>query len=104
MTLKDTAVTALKGLRATKSRSGLTILGIVIGITAIILMMALGSGAQALILNQIGGLGVETIVIRPGKEPSGPSDVRQTLLANSLKNSDFQSLNRKENAPHLVEI
>jgi len=104
MTLRDTAVTALKGLRATKSRSGLTILGIVIGITAIILMMALGSGAQALILNQIGGLGVETIVIRPGKEPSGPSDFGQTLFANSLKNRDVQALERKENAPHLVEV
>ena len=50
MTLKDTAVTALKGLRAAKSRSGLTILGIVIVITAITLMMALGSVAHAIIL------------------------------------------------------
>ena len=104
MTLKDSTITALKGLRSTKSRSGLTILGIVIGITAIILMMALGSGAKALIVNQIGGLGVETIVIRPGKEPSGPSDFGQTLLANSLKNRDVQALERKENAPHLVEV
>ena len=104
MTLKDTAITALEGLRATKSRSGLTILGIVIGIAAIILMMALGSGAEALIVGQIGGLGAETIVIRPGKEPSGPSDLGQTLFANSLKNRDVRALERKENAPHLVKV
>ncbi|MCH8986787.1 ABC transporter permease, partial [Patescibacteria group bacterium] len=104
MTLKDTAITALKGLRATKSRSGLTVLGIVIGICAIILMMALGSGAEKLILDQISGLGAETIVIRPGKEPTGPSDIGHTLLANSLKNRDVQALKRKENAPHLVEV
>jgi putative ABC transport system permease protein len=104
MTLQDTVITALKGLQATKSRSSLTILGIVIGITAIILMMAIGSGAEALILDQIGGLGAETIVIRPGKEPSGPSDLGQTLLANSLKNRDVEALQRKENAPHLIQV
>ena len=104
MTLKDSITVAFKGLQATKSRSGLTILGIVIGITSIILMMALGSGAEALIVNQIGGLGAETIVIRPGKEPSGPSDLGQTLLANSLKDRDVQALRRKENTPHLVQV
>ena len=104
MTLSDTAITALKGLRATKSRSGLTVLGIVIGISAIILMMALGNGAEKLILDQISGLGAETIVIRPGKEPTGPSDLGRTLLTNSLKNRDVQALKRKENVPHLVEV
>jgi putative ABC transport system permease protein len=104
MTLQDSITTALRGLRAAKSRSALTILGIVIGICAIILMMALGSGAEKLIINQIGGLGAETIVVRPGKEPSGPTDLGQTLLANSLKNRDVQALQRTENAPHLTEI
>ena len=104
MTLSDTAITALKGLRATKSRSGLTVLGIVIGISAIILMMALGNGAEKLILDQISGLGAETIVIRPGKEPTGPSDLGRALLTNSLKNRDVQALKRKENVPHLVEV
>ncbi|HCM36734.1 MAG TPA: multidrug ABC transporter substrate-binding protein [Candidatus Wildermuthbacteria bacterium] len=104
MTLQDSITTALKGLQATKSRSALTVLGIVIGISAIILMMALGSGAESLILNQIGGLGAETIVIRPGKEPSGPSDFGSTLFANSLKNRDVEALSRKENAPHIVEV
>ncbi|MBI2098427.1 MAG: ABC transporter permease [Candidatus Wildermuthbacteria bacterium] len=104
MTLQDSITTAFKGLESAKSRSALTILGIVIGISAIILMMALGSGAESLILNQIGGLGAETIVIRPGKEPSGPSDFGSTLFANSLKNRDVEALRRKENAPHLVQV
>ena len=104
MTLRDSLSTAFKGLRATKSRSGLTILGIVIGIGSIILMMALGNGAEQLILNQIGGLGAETIVVRPGREPTGPTDVGQTLAADSLKNRDVEALRRTENAPHLVEV
>src|SRR3989338_4615355 len=98
MILQDSVTTALRGLQATKSRSALTILGIVIGISAIILMMALGSGAESLILSQIGGLGAETIVIRPGKEPSGPSDFGETLFSDSLTTRDVEALRRKTNA------
>ena len=79
-------------------------LGIVIGITAIILRMSIGQGAESLILQQLGGLGAETIVIRPGKQPTGPSDIGETLLSNSLKTRDVESLKRRENVPGLVEI
>lgn len=95
---------ALVGLRTNKSRSALTILGIVIGITSIILMMSIGQGAENLILNEIGGLGAETIVIRPGREPSGPSDFGDTLFADSLKVRDIEALKRKSNVPDLVDI
>ncbi|MDP3996249.1 MAG: ABC transporter permease [bacterium] len=102
MTLTDSFKTALVGLRTHKSRSFLTILGIVIGITAIIMMMSIGKGAENLILKEIGGLGAETIIVRPGKEPSGPSDIGATLFADSLKTRDLDSLLRKSNAPHVV--
>ena len=57
MIIKHATKTALSGLSSHKSRSALTILGIVIGITAIIVIMSLGRGAQELILNQIRGMG-----------------------------------------------
>jgi len=95
---------ALVGLRTNKSRSALTTLGIVIGISSIILMMSIGQGAENLILNEISGLGAETIVIRPGKEPSGPSDFGDTLFADSLKIRDIEALKRKSNVPDLVDI
>ena len=104
MTPKDSFKVAFKGLETNRSRSLLTILGIVIGITAIILMMSIGQGAESLILQQLGGLGAETIVIRPGKQPTGPSDIGETLLTNSLKTRDVESLKREENVPGLVEI
>lgn len=103
MTLKHTIQTSLTGLKSNKSRSGLTILGIVIGITSIILMMSIGQGAENLILNEISSLGAETIVIRPGKEPTGPSDVGDTLFADSLKKKDLEALSRKENVPDFVK-
>lgn len=104
MRFQDSFTTALSGLKTNKSRSALTILGVVIGVTSVILMMSLGRGAEDLILNEIGSLGAETIILRPGKEPSGPSDIGQTLFADSLKNRDIESLKKKNNAPYIVDI
>lgn len=93
-----TAKTALKGLATNKSRSSLTILGIVIGITAIILIMSLGKGAQDLILSQIQGLGSRTIIVIPGREPRGPSDAAQ-IFSDSLKEKDLEALKKTSNIP-----
>ena len=56
MTIKHIVKTAITGLRTNRSRSILTIIGIVIGITAIMLVMSLGAGAQNLILGEVQGL------------------------------------------------
>lgn len=98
MNLKYSAKTALKGLQTNRSRSVLTILGIVIGITAIMIVMSLGAGAQNLILGQIEGLGSRTIAIVPGRQPTGPSDSASVFL-DSLKAADVQSLKQKNNVP-----
>ncbi|MEK7520099.1 MAG: ABC transporter permease, partial [Patescibacteria group bacterium] len=103
MTLRHSLMTALKGLGTHKSRSALTVLGIVIGITAIILIMSLGAGAQDLILGQIQGMGSKTIVVIPGREPTGPSDAAQTF-SDSLKERDLGALERKENVPTLDTV
>lgn len=47
---------AIKSLNANKTRSGLTILGIVIGVAAVIAMLAVGNGAQNTITGSISGL------------------------------------------------
>ncbi|MEK7507791.1 MAG: ABC transporter permease [Patescibacteria group bacterium] len=103
MTFEHTFKTALTGLRAHKSRSILTILGIVIGITAIILIMALGQGAQDLILGQIQGLGSKTVAILPGRQPKGPADIA-SLFLDSLKEKDLESLQEKNNAPNIQDV
>lgn len=95
---------AFTSLTVNKSRAFLTILGIVIGITAIMLIMSIGDGAENLILGQIQGMGSDMVVIRPGQEPKGPSDIGSTLFADSLKTSDVRLLQRKENVPHLAII
>lgn len=98
MRTKDLAKTALRALTANWSRSMLTILGIVIGITSIMLVMSLGAGAQALILGQIEGLGSKTIVVIPGREPTGPSDSAQ-IFSDSLKEHDLESIMDRGQVP-----
>jgi putative ABC transport system permease protein len=102
MTYRFTLQTAVRAIWANKVRSGLTVLGIVIGITSIILIVSIGEGAQKLILGEIQGLGAETIVVRPGKKPSGPSDFAQTLFADSIRDREVEALKRKENVPDYV--
>ncbi len=99
MKLKYSIKTALTGLRTHKSRSALTILGIVIGITSIILVMSLGAGAQDLILGQVKGLGATTVVVIPGKISFGPSTAASTMN-DSLKEKDLNLIKSKANVPN----
>ncbi|MBI4159812.1 ABC transporter permease [Candidatus Wolfebacteria bacterium] len=103
MKLRYSVKTAAAGLTTHKSRSILTILGIVIGITAIILVMSLGEGAQNLILDQIQSIGAKTIAIVPGRHPRGPADIIATFT-DSLKEKDLIALSKKSNVPHAAEI
>lgn len=93
--------TAWGALFINKARSLLTILGIVIGVAAIILIVAIGDGAQNLILGEIGGLGADTIVVRPGKQPTGPSDSVDTLFSDSIKDRELNALKK---IPGIAEV
>ncbi len=103
MTIRHLFKTSLTGLSTNRSRSFLTILGIVIGITAIMLVVSLGAGAQNLILGEVQGLGTNTIAIIPGREPTGPTDV-SALYSDSLKDKDLTALQNKANVPGLASI
>jgi len=103
MILKYTLKTAITGLRTNKSRSVLTVLGIVIGIMSIMLIASLGKGAQNLILDQIQGMGTKTIIVMPGRQPKGASDSAQ-MFTDSLKEKDLESLMKKSNAPTIAKI
>ena len=59
---------ALGALRANKLRSALTMLGIVIGVAAVIAMVALGTGAQKAVKERITALGTTLVTVRPGQQ------------------------------------
>jgi putative ABC transport system permease protein len=71
---------ALEAIRANKLRSFLTALGIIIGISAVIAMVALGEGAQRTVQARLQSLGVNTLVVRPGQEFFGGVDRGDTKL------------------------
>lgn len=103
MLLKYTFKTATRALRRNKVRSMLTLLGIVIGVTAIIMIVSLGEGAQNLILNQIKSIGSKTIAVVPGRQPKGPTDMLSSFT-DSLKQKDLDALSKKMNVPHAAKI
>jgi putative ABC transport system permease protein len=66
-----TALTALRALRRNKLRSSLTALGIIIGVFAVVAMVALGNGARGSIESQVAGLGQNMLIVSAGSRRSG---------------------------------
>lgn len=66
MNIIESIRVALRGLAANKMRSGLTMLGIIIGVGAVIALLSVGEGAQAAITEEIRGMGSNVISIMPG--------------------------------------
>ncbi|HKS42847.1 MAG TPA: ABC transporter permease, partial [Blastocatellia bacterium] len=66
MNIWGTFKIALRALSRNKLRSSLTMLGIIIGVGAVIAMVAVGSGAQARVAEQIQSLGSNLIIVMSG--------------------------------------
>ncbi len=93
---------ALGALRANKLRSLLTMLGIVIGVAAVIAMVALGSGAQQAVKNRIASLGTTLLSISPGQARGfgaaiGGQRKRMTI-------EDAKSLDDPERLPDVIAV
>src|SRR5688572_23071932 len=85
---------ALRALRVNKLRSTLTMLGIIIGVAAVIIMIAIGSGAQSRIEEQIRSLGSNLIMLTPGSVTA--SGVRMgSGTRNTLTEDDSYAIQRE---------
>jgi len=92
-------------LLARKGRSFLTILGIVIGVAGVIIIIALGAGAQSLILGQVTKLGTNLLSVQPGKSSAnGPPSMVFGIITTTLVNSDATSLRNTSQVPHAVAV
>ncbi|MDO9301672.1 MAG: ABC transporter permease [Anaerolineales bacterium] len=76
MTFMQALLEAIESLNGNKMRSGLTVLGIVIGVAAVIAMLAVGNGAQASITGSISSIGTNLLFVFKGSAegPPGPGD------------------------------
>ncbi len=64
-------VSAFRALRRNKMRSFLTMLGIIIGVAAVIAMLAIGQGAEFSVQQQINALGTNVLIVLPGSQQTG---------------------------------
>ena len=94
MNLMATLRIAINALRLNKLRSTLTMLGIIIGVAAVIVMIAVGGGAQARIQSQIKSLGSNLMIILPGSTTA--SGVRLGSGANQNLTEDDANAIEKE--------
>ena len=92
--IKDLIQEVLWSLMGNRVRSGLTILGIVIGIASVITMVGIGQGSKKSIESQIESIGSNLIIIMPGSQNVG--GVRQSSgSAQSLTEDDVNTLEKK---------
>jgi len=93
---------AVNGLLANRLRSALTMLGILIGVMAVILLVAVGNGASVQINNQIQSLGANVIYVYPSNA-KGSGGVSQGFgTGQSLTQADVDALNSRQQDPDVV--
>lgn len=103
--LKQALKTSTTALLANKGRSFLTMLGIIIGVGAVIIIIAVGAGAQSLILAQVKNLGSNLIGVLPGKsEDNGPPASAYGIVITTLTYEDAMALENKKNVPNITDV
>jgi putative ABC transport system permease protein len=91
MLLGETVAVALQSIRANMLRSVLTMLGIIIGVGAVITMVALGSGAQKAVQDRIAALGANVFTVFAGQASQGGIRITDRTI---LSTDDYDALRR----------
>jgi putative ABC transport system permease protein len=99
MLLGETVAVALQSIRANMLRSVLTMLGIIIGVGAVITMVALGSGAQKAVQDRIAALGANVFSVMAGQVRQGGVRITDRTI---LSTDDYDALRR--DAPLLTAV
>jgi len=97
--LLNALLLALREIRRNLLRSFLTVLGIVIGVGAVITMVTLGNGATRMVADQISSLGTNLLMLRPGQR-LGPG--RDSAGAPNFKLSDVEAIQQQINGLQTV--
>lgn len=104
MNLVETFRTGIEGVISHRLRSALTVLGIMIGITAVILTVGLGEGAQQQVGSEISALGSNLLTISPGSSTSSTGIRGGFGSASTLTVSDAAALTSKTVAPDIAAV
>ncbi|WP_433212795.1 ABC transporter permease [Dactylosporangium sp. CS-047395] len=102
MNIFETIRFALRAITANKLRSSLTVLGILIGVAAVILLVAVGNGSAQAVQNQIESLGTNTLTVTAG---AGGGARGAASTQNTALNMDLvPALENKDDAPHVKSV
>jgi len=86
---------SLKLLKNNRRRTFLTVLGIIIGVAAVIIVMSVGAGAQSLIFDQINSVGSNLIGVLPGySDENGPPASAFGVMVTTLKSDDVEAIKK----------
>jgi putative ABC transport system permease protein len=99
MTVREAFVMAIRGVRANRLRSMLTMLGIMIGVAAVILLVALGNGTSAKLHEQIESLGTNLIGVFQAR-----NSVSEGGRSQPLSDRDVEALRKSTTAPTIVSV
>jgi len=105
MKISDPIKITYRSLSASKLRFFLTVLGVVIGVAAVIMVMAIGASAQKLVLSQVESVGSNLVAILPGaSEEKGPPASALGIVTTTFKYDDLKALRERRNVPHLTAV
>ena len=98
MNLMESVRISLRGLVANKMRASLTMLGIIIGVTAVITLLAVGQGVQQSVTESIQSMGTNLLTVRSGRLGGAGSGSAQLTYEDALAIEDPTS------APNVAEV
>ena len=91
MSIKNLLKVAINAILSNKFRSFLSMLGIIIGVAAVIIMMAIGQGSKQSVRAELSKMGTNLLTLRPGADMRGGVR-RDPSSMQTLKMADYQSL------------
>ena len=99
---------ALRSLATNKMRSGLTMLGIIIGISAVIILVSVGQGVQTMVADQMRDMGSDLMFVMPGQLESNNASMRTNFLrsanTSTLTLGDAAALDNPALAPDVMAV
>ena len=108
MNLMASLQVALRSLASNKMRSGLTMLGIIIGISAVIILVSVGQGVQTMVVEQMQGMGSNIMFVMPGQLEQSNASMRTNFLRSAnistLTLGDVQAIANRANVPDVVSV
>jgi len=100
---------AFSSIRGARFRSGLTMFGIIVGVSSVVTIVSLGDGVRQQITNQVGKIGDSLIVVRPGKQAAAHAISLDALSsftngAGSLSEKDWQDTQNVKDVVSAVPV